>query len=65
MQQSFALGFARPAPGVSTAPFTYDAAQQLNVLGDGRPAVTEADVITLGSATSSTAGSKTHSDDTD
>ncbi|GAA0579682.1 putative ATP-grasp-modified RiPP [Streptomyces crystallinus] len=65
MQQPFALGFARPAPAQPVAPFTYDSGMQLNVLPNGAPAVTEADIITLGSATQSTAGSATHNDDTD
>ncbi|MFE9409357.1 putative ATP-grasp-modified RiPP [Streptomyces sp. NPDC006704] len=65
MQQPFALRFAHPAPATAPASFTYDSRQQLNVLPNGAPAVTDADVITLGTATQSTAGSQTHSDDTD
>lgn len=60
----FALSFARPAAQSSSAvPYTYDAARQLNVLPDGRPAAHSRAVLLATGTTASTAGSKTHFDD--
>ncbi|MGP3974118.1 putative ATP-grasp-modified RiPP [Streptomyces sp. 8N114] len=60
----FALKYARPAvPPPNVAPYGYDAARQLNVLPDGRPAVADRDLLLAVGTTTSTAGSKTHFDD--
>ncbi|WP_030796106.1 MULTISPECIES: putative ATP-grasp-modified RiPP [unclassified Streptomyces] len=60
----FALSYARPAVTPSSAaPYTYDAARQLNVLPDGRPATSSRAVLLATGTTASTAGSKTHFDD--
>ena len=60
----FALIHARPAtPETFTAAFTYDGSRQLNVLPDGRPVISDPDLLVVTAATVSTAGSKTHFDD--
>lgn len=60
----FALGYARPVVrSVVVAPYVYDAARQLNVLPDGRPAACSRAVLLATGTTASTAGSKTHFDD--
>ena len=60
----FALNYARPAahPPV-TIPYAYDPEQQLNVLPDGRQAISDPGLLLAAGATTSTAGSKTHFDD--
>ena len=60
----FALDYARPAvhPSV-TVTYTYDPARQWNVLPDGRPAISDRDLLVAMGTTASTAGSKTHFDD--
>lgn len=63
---SLALTLAKPAPVHAVTGFTYDPTQQLNITPDGVPAVRAKGLdVLLGSATTSTAGSKTHNDDTD
>lgn len=60
----FALNYARPAsPPPSTPPYAYDPALQLNVLPDGRPAVSDRALLLASGTTTSTAGSQTHFDD--
>ncbi|MFP3989544.1 putative ATP-grasp-modified RiPP [Streptomyces sp. E11-3] len=60
----FALDYARPTahPAVVTG-YAYDPARQLNVLPDGRPAISDPALLRAAGATTSTAGSKTHFDD--
>ncbi|MGP3949063.1 putative ATP-grasp-modified RiPP [Streptomyces sp. 7N604] len=60
----FALNYARPAvhPPVTT-PYTYESTRQLNVLPDGRPAISDRALLLATGTTASTAGSKTHFDD--
>lgn len=43
--------------------YSYDAASQLNVLADGRPAVSDRALLAAAGTTTSTAGSATHFDD--
>jgi putative ATP-grasp target RiPP len=60
----FAWNFARPAePSTGIAPYAYDAALQLNVLPDGRPAITDRGLLAVAGTTTSKAGSATHFDD--
>ncbi|MCK8434493.1 putative ATP-grasp-modified RiPP [Streptomyces sp. D2-8] len=54
--------FPRALPAVAT-PYRFDEALQLNVLPDGRPAVSDPDLLLAVGTTASTAGSKTHFDD--
>ncbi|GAA2521110.1 MULTISPECIES: putative ATP-grasp-modified RiPP [Streptomyces] len=54
--------FPRSRPTVVT-PYRFDASRQLNVLPDGRPAVSDPDLLLAAGTTASTAGSKTHFDD--
>jgi putative ATP-grasp target RiPP len=63
MSEPFALGYARPAAGEPDVPYTYDPELQVNVLPDGTPAAEDHDVLRETTATTSTAGSKTHFDD--
>ncbi|MEW2167671.1 putative ATP-grasp-modified RiPP [Streptomyces sp. NPDC007084] len=60
----FTLNYALPS-GQSAAipPYHFDTAQQLNVLPDGRPAVTDRALLLATGTTTSTAGSQTHFDD--
>ncbi|MET7383741.1 putative ATP-grasp-modified RiPP [Streptomyces sp. NPDC005385] len=60
----FTLNYALPS-GQSAAipPYHFDAALQLNVLSDGRPAVTDRALLLATGTTTSTAGSQTHFDD--
>ena len=44
-------------------PYRFDASRQLNVLPDGRPAVSHPDLLLAAGTTTSTAGSQTHFDD--
>ncbi|MGW1713754.1 MULTISPECIES: putative ATP-grasp-modified RiPP [Streptomyces] len=44
-------------------PYRFDASRQLNVLPDGRPAVSDRDLLLATGTTTSTAGSQTHFDD--
>jgi putative ATP-grasp target RiPP len=44
-------------------PYQFDPARQLNVLADGRPAVSDPDLLLAVGTTTSTAGSATHFDD--
>lgn len=60
----FALNYARSAvrpPAV--VPYAYDPTRQLNVLPDGRPAISDRDLLLAYGTTTSTAGSQTHFDD--
>ncbi|MFH8495990.1 putative ATP-grasp-modified RiPP [Streptomyces coeruleorubidus] len=54
--------FPRSVPTVVT-PYRFDESLQLNVLPDGRPAVSDPDLLLVVGTTASTAGSKTHFDD--
>ncbi|MEU9733173.1 putative ATP-grasp-modified RiPP [Streptomyces sp. NPDC048002] len=60
----FTLNYAYPS-GLTTVvtPYHYDAALQLNVLADGRPAVLDRELLLAAGTTASTAGSQTHFDD--
>lgn len=60
----FTLNYASPR-GLSDAvtPYHFDPARQLNVLSDGRPAVSDPDLLLAVGTTTSTAGSATHFDD--
>lgn len=62
--QPFTLKYAFPK-GISQAvtPYHFDPAQQLNVLPNGRPAVSDPDLLLAAGTTTSTAGSATHFDD--
>jgi putative ATP-grasp target RiPP len=62
--QPFALNYARPAVDQeAAAPYVYDSGLQLNVLFDGRIAVSDQALLRKLGTTTSTAGSKTHFDD--
>lgn len=65
MTTPFALTLARPCPPGEPVAFTYAVGQQLNVMVDGSPAVLSPSIMMATGPTSSTAGSKTHQDDTD
>ncbi|MFF9804352.1 putative ATP-grasp-modified RiPP [Streptomyces coeruleorubidus] len=54
--------FPRSLPTVVT-PYRFDESLQVNVLPDGRPAVSDPDLLLTVGTTASTAGSKTHFDD--
>jgi len=60
----FTLNYALPRalPAVVT-PYRFDVARQLNVLPDGRPAVSDRALLLAVGTTTSTAGSQTHFDD--
>ncbi|WP_328769050.1 putative ATP-grasp-modified RiPP [Streptomyces sp. NBC_00286] len=60
----FTLNYAVPIglPPVVT-PYRFDASRQLNVLPDGRPAVSDPELLLALGTTTSTAGSATHFDD--
>ncbi|MEU7278174.1 putative ATP-grasp-modified RiPP [Streptomyces sp. NPDC045431] len=63
----FAYTYARPQESADdvdvTELYTYDAARQLNVLPDGRPAIAEPAILLAAGTTTSKAGSQTHFDD--
>ncbi|MFD5949636.1 putative ATP-grasp-modified RiPP [Streptomyces collinus] len=60
----FTLNYARPtSPPAALPPYRFDDSLQLNVLPDGRPAVSDPDLLLAVGTTASTAGSKTHFDD--
>ncbi|MFJ8647623.1 putative ATP-grasp-modified RiPP [Streptomyces sp. NPDC093546] len=61
----FAYAYARPQESADDATelYTYDAARQLNVLPDGRPAIAEPAILLAAGTTTSKAGSQTHFDD--
>ncbi|MER5466183.1 putative ATP-grasp-modified RiPP [Streptomyces sp. NPDC002668] len=60
----FVLNYALPVESSAAAdPYTYDSTQQLNILSDGRPAITDRAVLLAAGTTTSTAGSQTHFDD--
>ncbi|WP_149179740.1 putative ATP-grasp-modified RiPP [Streptomyces sp. TRM49041] len=64
MRRPFAFQYAVPAEGAdATIPYVYDAALQLNVLPDGRPAIADREVLLATGTTTSKAGSQTHFDD--
>ncbi|MXM68141.1 putative ATP-grasp-modified RiPP [Streptomyces sp. HUCO-GS316] len=60
----FTLNYAYRS-GLTTlvTPYSFDASRQLNVLPDGRPAVSDRDLLMAAGTTTSTAGSATHFDD--
>ncbi|MET7910104.1 putative ATP-grasp-modified RiPP [Streptomyces avermitilis] len=60
----FTLNYAQPRglPAALT-PYRFDAVRQLNVLPDGRPAVSDRVLLRAAGTTTSTAGSQTHFDD--
>lgn len=63
-QRPFALNYARPAVSpLTVVPYAYDPLRQLNVLPDGRPAISDRDLLLACGTTTSTAGSQTHFDD--
>ncbi|WP_128379739.1 putative ATP-grasp-modified RiPP [Streptomyces cavernae] len=43
--------------------YSFDESRQLNVLPDGRPAVSDPELLLMVGTTTSTAGSQTHFDD--
>lgn len=61
----FTLKYAFPQrpPTVVRTPYRFDTSRQLNVLADGRPAVSDRALLLAAGTTTSTAGSKTHFDD--
>ena len=60
----FTLNYAQPRGLQPTlTPYHFDAALQLNVLPDGRPAVSDPVLLLEAGTTTSTAGSQTHFDD--
>ncbi|MFE2600092.1 putative ATP-grasp-modified RiPP [Streptomyces sp. NPDC059396] len=59
----FALAYTTPRPPAPAMPFTYDAARQMSVCPDGSLAAVNYPALTSTASTTSTAGSKTHSDD--
>ncbi|MER5910508.1 putative ATP-grasp-modified RiPP [Streptomyces sp. NPDC001982] len=60
----FTLKYAFPQrPPTVVTPYRFDATLQLNVLPDGRPAVSDRALLLAAGTTTSTAGSKTHFDD--
>ncbi|MFC8781583.1 putative ATP-grasp-modified RiPP [Streptomyces nigra] len=60
----FTLNYAFPRGATqAVTPYTFDPARQLNMLPDGRPAVSDPDLLLAAGTTTSTAGSATHFDD--
>ncbi|MFE0515218.1 putative ATP-grasp-modified RiPP [Streptomyces sp. NPDC058964] len=60
----FTLNYALPkAFPPAVTPYRFDESRQLNVLPDGRPAVSDPDLLLAVGTTTSTAGSQTHFDD--
>lgn len=60
----FTLNYVQPRTlPIMVEPYSFDASSQLNVLGDGRPAVADRDLLLAVGTTTSTAGSQTHFDD--
>ncbi|MBM9623267.1 MULTISPECIES: putative ATP-grasp-modified RiPP [Streptomyces] len=60
----FAWNYARPAEQApALTAYAYDAALQLNVLSDGRPAIADRALMAAAGTTTSKAGSATHFDD--
>jgi putative ATP-grasp target RiPP len=60
----FTLNYAFPRGLTNVVtPYSFDAARQLNVLPDGRPADSDPDLLLAVGTTTSTAGSQTHFDD--
>jgi putative ATP-grasp target RiPP len=60
----FTLNYASPrAHTTVVTPYRFDASRQLNVLPDGRPAVSDRELLLAAGTTTSTAGSQTHFDD--
>ncbi|MET7442577.1 putative ATP-grasp-modified RiPP [Streptomyces sp. NPDC004082] len=61
----FTLNYALPTgqPAAALPPYHFDASLQLNVLPDGRPAVSDRALLMAAGTTTSTAGSQTHFDD--
>ncbi|GAA2255089.1 MULTISPECIES: putative ATP-grasp-modified RiPP [Streptomyces] len=60
----FTLNYIRPASHpTAVPPYRFDDSLQLNVLPDGRPAVSDPELLLAVGTTASTAGSKTHFDD--
>ncbi|MEU6544771.1 putative ATP-grasp-modified RiPP [Streptomyces sp. NPDC046859] len=60
----FTLNYALPRGADQTVtPYHFDPARQLNMLPDGRPAVSDPDLLLAAGTTTSTAGSATHFDD--
>ncbi|MBB5121357.1 hypothetical protein AF335_15185 [Streptomyces eurocidicus] len=63
--QPFAFSFIQaPKPPVPMT-CTYSPERQLNVMGDGSPAARDVATLLASGPTQSSAGSKTHDDDTD
>jgi len=60
----FTLNYTAPkGRPTALAPYRFDATRQLNVLPDGRPAVSDRALLLAAGTTTSTAGSATHFDD--
>jgi len=60
----FTLNYAyRSGMTAVVPPYRFDAARQMNVLPDGRPAVSDPELLLAAGTTTSTAGSATHFDD--
>ncbi|MCY0941933.1 hypothetical protein [Streptomyces antarcticus] len=60
---AFALAYAQPRTAEPAMLYAYDKNQQMNVCADGTLAAENYPILMGTSATSSTAGSRTHSDD--
>ncbi|WP_030386546.1 putative ATP-grasp-modified RiPP [Streptomyces sp. NRRL S-241] len=60
---AFALTYAQPREAEPAMPYTYDKNKQMNVCPDGTLAAENYPLLMGTAATSSTAGSRTHSDD--
>ncbi|MEE1752985.1 putative ATP-grasp-modified RiPP [Streptomyces sp. SP18CS02] len=60
----FVFNYAQPNDGSEElVPYAYDSALQLNVLSDGRPAISDRALLLAAGTTTSKAGSQTHFDD--
>ncbi|MFF1451203.1 putative ATP-grasp-modified RiPP [Streptomyces sp. NPDC058274] len=60
----FTLNYALPNGHPAALPlYQFDVSLQLNVLPDGRPAVSDRALLMAAGTTTSTAGSQTHFDD--
>jgi putative ATP-grasp target RiPP len=60
----FTLNYALPTGHPAALPlYQFDVSLQLNVLPDGRPAVSDRALLMAAGTTTSTAGSQTHFDD--
>jgi putative ATP-grasp target RiPP len=62
--QHWVMRYSQPVdPQPVVVPYAYDASLQLNVLSDGRKAMSDTALMSALGTTTSTAGSQTHFDD--